>query len=111
MSKYGEDELRRLWERIPTFHCKPGCYDCCCTFLSATGMTEEDNPKSSYELCCSSLDSGKCLIYEDRPTLCRLFGASNHPSWTCPHGYGPRNKLAGAETVDIIAHWLAHGAT
>jgi uncharacterized protein len=43
-------------------------------------------------------DGGACAIYDQRPFLCRIFGASEEPWLTCPHGYGPERKLTINQT-------------
>lgn len=42
-------------------------------------------------------------MYEDRPLVCRLFGAVDHPNMKCPKGYGPAKLLPAAKEREILA--------
>jgi hypothetical protein len=99
---------RALYHRIPGFECEPGCTACC----GAIAMTrwewdqvaEKRHATASCLTCPYSLD-GSCAIHEDRPLICRLFGAVDHPRLTCPKGRGPTRKLtAGEAQVLMDAH-------
>ena len=38
------------------------------------------------DLTCVFLDeSFKCLIYDERPDFCKMFGQNKHPRMKCPH--------------------------
>lgn len=50
--------------------------------------------------CFSSLDG--CMIYENRPLVCRLFGASEQPRMRCPHGAKADNPLTSQETAKMV---------
>lgn len=49
---------------------------------------------------------GGCAIYDDRPFLCRLFGASEDPWLTCPHGCGPAKKLTLEQTQKLYHQYI-----
>lgn len=96
---------------IPTFKCKKGCHDCC----GVVPFTDDEKVRASNRFpllawvpftkgswllkraldtqTCPFVQKSGCAIYEDRPTVCRLFGAVDHPAMVCPHGCGPRQKL------------------
>ena len=102
-----EHVVARLRARIPRFECNPGCSDCCGPFLWNEWQAAEDERGLEYDqLKCEHLSQGKCEIYEDRPILCRLFGASEHEAFTCPHGCGPAITLTRSETMDILNQWI-----
>lgn len=52
---------------------------------------------------CPFVSAGGCGIYEDRPMVCRLFGAVESDLMTCPHGCGPKRKLSEAQSRSMIA--------
>jgi Fe-S-cluster containining protein len=45
---------------------------------------------------CPALIDGRCSVYDDRPTICRLWGATQ--SMRCPHGCTPDDALAQEES-------------
>ena len=49
---------------------------------------------------------GACAIYEHRPFLCRIFGASEEPRLACPHGLGPEKKLSIGQTQRLWHQYL-----
>lgn len=99
---------------IPKFDCKAGCDDCCGIVpfsLSEMIAASERHPLVAWEpfangtyvstsaastLKCPFSENG-CKIYDIRPTICRLFGAVDHPRMTCPHECGPKKKLSDAQ--------------
>lgn len=57
--------------------------------------------KGNVEKCVFSTPSG-CEIYEKRPLVCRLFGASEQPRMQCPHGARADNPLGAKETAQMV---------
>ncbi len=51
--------------------------------------------------CAFSTHDG-CMIYENRPLVCRLFGASEQPMMQCPHGAKADNPLTSQETARMV---------
>lgn len=49
---------------------------------------------------CPALRDGRCSVYDDRPTICRLWGATE--SMRCPHGCTPADALTQAESHRIL---------
>jgi Fe-S-cluster containining protein len=98
-------------DRIPGFACKKGCHDCC--GLVPFTAAEKDRaaairPLEQWEpfgdtafvtrsalatMTCPFVTADGCGIYNDRPMICRLFGAVDAPMLTCPHGCGPARKM------------------
>ena len=106
--------------KIPKFECRKGCHDCC--GLVPFTRAERDRaaaarpleqwveiaegwvPAAALDtLRCPFLGKNGCAIYEDRPTVCRLFGAVHHPLMECPHGCGPKRKLTYSQSRRILA--------
>jgi hypothetical protein len=52
--------------------------------LDARGIHVDHNPIT---LTCNQLVEGRCAIYDDRPLVCRLWGAI--PTMRCPFGCEP----------------------
>jgi uncharacterized protein len=105
--------LGELYARIPTFDCIPGCHDCCGPVY---GSREEIKKAPLLEtwkgvslegcLSCPYVTSLGCGIYNDRPLICRIYGATEDPRLQCPHGRGPERKLSIAETNEIWRRYL-----
>jgi Fe-S-cluster containining protein len=49
---------------------------------------------------CPALRDGRCGVYEDRPAICRLWGATE--SMPCPHGCTPGRRLTQAESHELL---------
>ena len=49
---------------------------------------------------CPALVDGRCRVYEDRPTICRLWGATE--SMPCPHGCTPAGALSRQQSHDLL---------
>jgi hypothetical protein len=101
--------LERLYQKIPTFTCRPGCGDCCgivpfspeefarvrdrlpvgSEVLEADGNSY---PVRSGSATCAFFDRG-CTVYADRPFMCRLFGTARDARLKCPHGCQPQKIL------------------
>ena len=47
------------------------------------------------------LQEGRCTIYDDRPLVCRLWGAAEN--LICPFGCKPDRYLTEAEAVDLMS--------
>lgn len=55
---------------------------------------------------CPFIQAGKCLIYEHRPIICRLFGAASEPNFTCSHGARSANLLSRQVSFLISSAWF-----
>lgn len=109
--------------KIPTFKCREGCADCCGIVpfsekekAAATARMPlvrwEEIPKFSgvwfpVETIathrCAFVKDGQCSIYEDRPMICRLFGAVDNKLMKCPHGCRPRRLISDAAARKMLA--------
>lgn len=49
---------------------------------------------------CPALQDGRCSVYDDRPTICRLWGATQ--SMPCPHGCTPPDALSQEESYALL---------
>lgn len=110
--------LSEIYARIPKVEgCKTGCSDCCGPVPMedaeagriVSPILLEDSPlgkmtptKAGCLTCAFSTTSG-CAIYGNRPLVCRLFGAVDHPRMTCPHGARAKHPLAHERALELIA--------
>jgi Fe-S-cluster containining protein len=115
MSRGAERRLDRLYREIPTFDCIPGCTDCCGP-VPATRTEAAKAPlladaiqraqKSGCFDCAYEKATGGCAVYDNRPFMCRLFGATSDPRLECPHGKGPRHPISAAKARALTDAYL-----
>ena len=81
-------QIIRIHERAPKMNCKGLCQSSCRPLLATKTerylMTQaggEPEPNGDF---CAYLQAGRCSIHDDRPLICRLWGAE--PTMPCPHG-------------------------
>lgn len=65
------------------------------------GGTDEEKPGS----CPFASPEEGCLIYEERPILCRLFGTSTIPLLACKRGLTSDDLLSTKEVWEIMGLW------
>ncbi len=107
--------LEEIWAAIPPVPCKGLCQDSCGPI--AMSVEEEtrirkrgfDIPAMADALAaidrgedywCPALVDGRCGVYEDRPTICRLWGATQ--SMPCPHGCTPDSALTQEQSHRLL---------
>lgn len=90
--------LRELYRRIPTVNCQRLCGHACRTVIdmshtererieTVTGQPLPDWMATTVNRVCPLLDpGGGCSAYGVRPTVCRVWGATDTPGMVCPHG-------------------------
>jgi uncharacterized protein len=109
--------LEKLYARIPKMQCIPGCHDCCgpvsgsCEEIKRAPLLKSFEHKLEFmiefnvhcESClsCPYASESGCAIYDDRPLICRLYGATEDSHLQCPHGRAPERKLTIAQTRAI----------
>lgn len=104
------EAIKEIWKEIPKFQCISGCRDCCGPIVMSRLEWENIEPKiNATGITCPYSSKDGCAIYENRPTICRLFGAVNHPLQTCNHGCGPAFKLTDAQARDILSRVRKEG--
>lgn len=109
------NQIRALWEQVPVLKCLLGCHDCCGPVPWTKAEWEQVKDKCLYDsLDCPYIKSGGCAIYQDRPFLCRLFGAVERGRMKCPHGCGPEEPLSEAQAHELMEqyrHYFSLGTT
>lgn len=111
-------EIDQLTATIPVFKCVEGCTACCgptmmsrlemARIIKADGRTKKQieahaaaNVKSGGCACPFLNLQGKCGVYGVRPTICKAFGAVDHPRLKCPHA-APEKLMSAAEFKAIL---------
>lgn len=100
------ERLRKLYSLLPKV---TGCRQCgdCCGHVPI--MREEieaigfDMPIK--EVDCRYLVDGKCSAYENRPLMCRIYGAC--VELPCPYGARSERVLDEQETDAILGSYAA----
>lgn len=105
-----------LYNQIPSFSCKPGCTDCCGPVpfakkeLDAIPKNKRSGFRPAVEIAdsasCKFVCNGGCGIYEQRPFICRLFGATDDPRLRCPHGAGPAQPLTSKKADELTRSYM-----
>lgn len=100
-----------MWARIPGVKCQGLCTDSCGPFLMSD---DEDRLLQSRgyivppprqvlgdpDYRCPALVKGRCMVYSDRPTVCRLWGTVAR--MPCPHGCVPDELLDDAAGFALL---------
>lgn len=108
-----ETALRELWATLPGIDCRGQCWDSCGP-IRMTGpehaLTERAGfpiPDGVYEgnaaLCPALTILKRCAVYDDRPSICRLWGISE--GMPCTYGCQPDGGrlLTDRETWAVLA--------
>lgn len=107
-------KLRAIYAQVPSTNCKGLCVEHC----NSIGMTPQEQQRirvrtglnlprfgafgthDDPDALCPALTSGRCSIYNDRPLICRLWGATD--SMPCEHGCVPDGgRLTAAAGADL----------
>lgn len=113
-----DKQLQRLYKKIPAFECKKDCADCCGIIPWSVPEQKKvaGSPLNWSELFpgtltpiggidCPFSGKGLCDVYENRPLVCRLFGAVESKRMICPHGCGPSKKLTERQGKKIMSQY------
>lgn len=101
-------QLKQLHARVPEVHCKGLCTDACGIIamqgFEAHRIVQQTGEWPSFDgetALCSFLKEGRCSIYDIRPLICRIWGATNQ--LRCPHGRVPDRWLSDAEARALLS--------
>ncbi len=100
-------KLHRLYNLIPKVECKGLCTNECTTlgmfraeFVQLTRVTGKE-PKLDMETeRCNYLEAGRCTAYDDRPYVCRAWGAVE--DLECYYGCKPAAGLLPAPLQALL---------
>ena len=102
-----DQELNRLYKKIPNLKCKGLCSDSCGPIKASKREVERleevagKKLKVNWTLTCSILTKeGKCSAYEVRPLICRLWGVVK--KMKCPHGCEPEVWLSDRDAFHLM---------
>lgn len=116
-------ELQNIYDLIPKsdLPCIEGCSECCGPVMGSReefrrapkllGYIEQLESFVDQQVvnwcgtCPYVMPGGGCAIYEDRPFLCRIFGASEEPRLRCPHGRGSSRPLTRTQTRKLMTRY------
>lgn len=94
MNDETRSKLHKLYDLVPKVNCKGLCTDECTTLGMFRGefvqLTRATGKEPKFDLKterCNYLENGRCSAYDDRPYVCRAWGASEE--MVCPHGCVP----------------------
>lgn len=111
----GQPTLEDIYGLIPAVDCKGLCQDSCGPIAMSV---EEDRRvrergfdipalldgvaalERGEEFYCPALVGGRCAVYDVRPAVCRLWGATE--SMPCPHGCTPADALTRHESHHLL---------
>lgn len=99
--------IKRLRKAIPVMNCKSGCHDCCGPIMFSKWERNRVPKLKVSVVDCPYLKNDGCSIYDERPIICRLFGATVEvPQIMCPHGCKPSKPLTKIEAGNIMSEYL-----
>lgn len=111
-----EQALRDLWATLPGIECRGQCWDSCGpirmtapehALTERAGVPIADAVYEGNALLCPALTILKrCAVYDDRPSICRLWGISE--SMPCTYGCQPDGGrlLTDRETWAVLAECM-----
>lgn len=103
------DEIEAVYARIPKVDCQKKCHPYCGTIpmsgaeLSRLSIAFGRTPRKINEAdgrCPILTVGGQCGSYEERPLICRLWGAV--VDLTCPYGCKAERLLSKDEAQELI---------
>ena len=121
MTRAADRRIRRLYERIPeTGRCVAGCHACCGSVpwspVEAHRVESHPDRMGTPETRvpdgivigkigddCPFLTACGCGVYDDRPLICRLFGAVDHPLLTCPKGVQAKHPMSESDSRALVS--------
>ena len=97
-------EIEKLYLLIPKSRCKDGCFECCTNIVQFAREEAERAGEYKYDGVCGFLGADKrCGVYENRPLVCRIYGASE--ILKC-EDCEPERYLSEGETREIIRAYV-----
>jgi Fe-S-cluster containining protein len=111
--------VQDLYDSVPDVNCKGLCHQACRDIGPQITAEEKDRLAArgvdieKHDDGCPALVDKRCSVYEDRPLICRLFGATKR--MRCPWGCEPvegQRRLTDAEEQEILrkARTISGGA-
>lgn len=108
MSDFEKEEktpLQKLYDRIPSFKCIEGCYECCDNHIQYAKEEADRVGGFNYtERMCPHMKNGGCSVHPNRAFICRIYGSS--VLMPCPYGCGPEKPLSKEETLELVREFV-----
>ena len=118
MQPVTQDEIHRLYARLPEIRCQKKCQDYCTNIVVTTvekgiilsaivpllGKEVMDIPPMGSDPCPFLTHIGECGIYDVRPAICRLWGLVK--KMRCPHGCVPDRWVSDKESRRLLHRLL-----
>ena len=95
--------IEELYKKIPSSTCKNGCFECCTNMIQFSPSEAKRVGKYEYNGRCPYLINSRCSIYEKRPFVCRIYGASN--LLKC-NDCVPERYLTEEETNELVHEYM-----
>ena len=95
--------MDKLYKKIPSSTCRKGCYRCCTNMIQYTPSEFKAMGGYEFKEKCSHLKDGKCTVYENRPFVCRIYGASE--LFKCEDCV-PERMLSEEETLELVHQYV-----
>ena len=104
-----EAAILAAYAKIPQVNCQRKCQEACGPIMMSKSeqrrienhVGRKVNFLNMETLTCPLLTpSGACGIYEQRPAICRMYGAVK--MLACPHGCEPERWLTNEEAREIL---------
>ncbi|HWE54176.1 MAG TPA: YkgJ family cysteine cluster protein [Acidimicrobiales bacterium] len=115
MLRRRKPSLDDVYRQIPAVACRGLCINSC----GPISMSKEEQARvrtrgvsiptmaeameamaGGEDYYCPALADGRCTVHDDRPTICRLWGATE--SMPCPHGCTPDDALTQADSYRLL---------
>jgi hypothetical protein len=97
--KSASDLLDDIYTKIPTMVCEPDCSECCTVVLmSKTEWNRITDKRIATTIKCPYSINSRCEIYDQRPFVCRIIGATEDAKMKCPKGCHADRPMTTAET-------------
>ena len=106
--------LPEIYALIPDVECKGLCQEACgpisMTEIEAQAIRDRVGASARIvggllvgkSLTCPLLNpDGRCAVYEQRPAICRIWGAVKEMA--CPHGCKPKRWMTKAESYQVLS--------
>lgn len=113
-ARRAEDALDAQYAQIPNANCQGWCAEACGSMSMTTLEQRRIEQRHGVRLPllhypaleagpCPALVDGRCMVYADRPAICRLWGTVDADMMRCPHGCAPEQGLmADVEARQIL---------
>ena len=102
--------IEEIYDQVPSVKCKGLCHKACGPIMASEAEVNMLREKGieiggiREDLSCDKLcqHSHQCTIYDDRPLICRLWGAVDVDGMRCPFGCKPEEWLSDSDGKRLL---------